>query len=229
VKHTSATTKFALAALIAVLTVVLTFSNVPLTHGQNFTNFTSADKFAIPNANATINFALCGSYQKATLENDTWVFQNLSLNDSQLRGNLKFSAENSNVTIFTYQANNPDFRSSILTYSAQGQGKQTINFGLNRSQSSSTEWMVATPGAETFIFLAEGEEWTLLPDNTVVVTGLTGNVTVVHFNFITPVDTSNLPFYQQHSVAIATASLVVITVAVALVVKVKKKPSGEIT
>jgi hypothetical protein len=227
VKLTSAANKIAHAALIAVLMVVLTFSSVPSTHGQNFTNFTSADIFAIPNANGTINFALHGSYSKATLENDAWVFQNLSLNDSQLRGSLKFSAENSNVTIFAYQANNPDFRSSILTYSAQGRGKQTINFGLNRSQSSPTEWMVVTPGRETLIFLAEGEGWTLLPDNTVVLTGLTGNVTVVHFNILAPVDTSNLPFYQQHSVAIATAVLVVITVAIALVVKVRKKPSEE--
>jgi hypothetical protein len=227
VKPTPATTKLVSSALTTVLVIVLTFSSISTTQAQNFTTFTHADKFDIPNFNATINFALNGSYSQATLENDTWVFQNLSLNDSQLRGNLKFSAENSNVTIFTYQANNPDFRSSILTYSAQGRGKQTINFGLNSSQSSPTEWMVALPGAETFVFLAEGEGWTLLPDNTVVVTGLTGNVTVVHFDFIAPVSNSNLPFYQQHSVAIATAVLVVITVAIALVIRVKRKPSEE--
>ena len=221
---TSANSEIFCSLLVAVLMLVLIFSTVLPSQAQSFSTFTPADKFSIPDYNATISFAVNGSYSEATLENNAWSFQDLSLNYSQVRRNLEFSAENSNVTILYYRYSN-DFRSEIISYSVQGQGKQTVNFDLNSSQSSPTEWMVTVPGTETLVFLAEGEGWNLLPGNTVVVTGSTSNVTVVHFSILVPVDNSNLPFYQQHSVAIVTAAAFVITVAVALVIRTKRKPN----
>ena len=59
-----------------------------------------------------------------------------------------------------------------------GLGRQTVNLGLNVSKpTSSVEWSVTIPGPDgKTVFLAENEGWKLLPDNTVVVTGITGNL-----------------------------------------------------
>jgi hypothetical protein len=70
------------------------------------------------------------------------------------------------------------------------------------------------------VFLAEGDHWNLLPDNSVVVSGLTGNVSVTHYGFNIP-NTSNLPFYEQHSVIITTLALLAVIVGVALVIHFK--------
>ncbi len=103
-----------------------------------------------------------------------------------------------------------------------GLGIQTVNLGLNVSKpTSSVEWSVTIPGPDgNTVWLAENEGWKLLPDNTVVVTGITGNLSIVHYNFGLNID-GNLPFYQAHSVAIITAIVLASTVAVAVVIRVK--------
>ena len=109
-------------------------------------------------------------------------------------------------------------RSAIVRFIVEGEGKQTVNLDLNVSQPTSAyEWSVIRPGN---VFLGEGEGWNLLPDNTVVVTGLTGNVSVVHYSFSFPSD-SNLPFYEKHSVVIITAAVLAVTISVALAIRVK--------
>ena len=209
-----------LTGLATVLTVFVVFSYFALaTQAQNDTSFTPADKFSIPRYNGTISFAVNGSYAEATLGNNTWNFRNLTLNNSQPLGTLRVSAENSNITILSYRANNTFFRSAILRYTVKGQGKQTVNLGINSSQASASEWSVIVPNN---IFLAEGEGWNLLPDNTVVITCATSNVTVVHYALNVPVD-SNLPFHQQHSIAIITAITVTATVTTAVVIKARKR------
>lgn len=85
----------------------------------------------------------------------------------------------------------------MLRYTVEGQGKQTVNLGINSGQTDVSEWSIIVDGN---VFLAQGERWNLLPDNTVVITGATGNVTVVQYSFNVPTN-SNLPFYQQHSIA----------------------------
>ena len=69
-------------------------------------------------------------------------------------------------------------------------------------------------------FLSEGNGWKLQSDNTVVVRGLVGNVTVYHFVLDIP-DESGLPFYQQHSVVLMAGAAVAVTVVAAVLVVVK--------
>jgi hypothetical protein len=105
----------------------------------------------------------------------------------------------------------------------KGVGTQTVNLGLNPSKpTSSSEWSVTIRPAGTTVWLAENEGWNLLPDNTVFVTGITGNFTVAHYNFGLNID-ENLPFYQSHSIAMITGIVLASTFAVALVIKVKER------
>lgn len=196
---------------------------------QNNTTLTPEDKFTIPLYNGTVSFAVNGTYSKATFENDSWTFTNLALVGSHTLQNFTVSAQNSNVTILSYLALNFTRQSSRLRYSVEGQGKQVFNFGQGTTggKFSGIDWSVIT-GNSTF--LAEGAGWTISPNGTIVVSGISGNVSVIHWGFFdsTSFD-SNLPFYQQHSIAIATAVSLAVAVAIAVVVKVRnsKSPSNK--
>ena len=99
----------------------------------------------------------------------------------------------------------------MIRYWAEGQGEQTFNLGLKDSTPThQSEWGIVVSGG---VFLAEGNDWRLYPDDTVTVIGQTGNISVVHYNFETTND-SDLPFYQQHSLMLITAAVVAGTVAV---------------
>ncbi len=217
------------SAGIAIIVIVLIFPWTCLnTQAQTDITFNPADKFSIPSYNGTISFAVNGTYSKATLENDTWTFTNLRLNRSQPFENFKISTQNSNVTIFSYLAFNTTLQSARLRYAVEGKGKQIFNLGLGSQEGewSGTDWSVITGNN---VFIAEGEGWTISNDGTLIVTGATGNVSIVHWGFFeNSLPSSNLPFYQQHSVAIAAAMVVAITVIVAIVIKVKSRGhSGE--
>ena len=209
-----------LAAAIILLVLPLLCSDAS---AQDTTTFTRQDKFSIPEFNGSISFALNGSYSSAMLENGTWNFKDLSLNSSQPLGNLKISVENSNMTVWSFRSFLFSSRSAQLRYNVQGIGNQTINLGLNSTQPTHPiEWSVTVPSVTVpnTVFLAEGDHWNLLPDNSVVVSGLTGNVSVTHYGFNIP-NTSNLPFYEQHSVIITTLALLAVIVGVALVIHFK--------
>jgi len=80
------------------------------------------------------------------------------------------------------------------------------------------EWSVIVGN----VWLGEGEGWTITPDGTVTVTGAVGNVSIARYSFSSSNgDTSNLPFYERHSVTIATVTTVAATVAVATLIKVR--------
>jgi hypothetical protein len=200
------------------------------TQGQNQTEFTTADKFSIPQYNTTISFALNGSYSKATLENGFWTFKNLKLdsqdlsflglNATQSLGELRISAQNSNVTIWARISVNYSFPVDLLTYYAEGEGNQTVNLGLNTSQSSSDEWSVIVMDS---VFLPLGDDWSLLTDNSVLVWGRTGNVTVAHFGF--NAEYKSLSFFLQHYVSIFTALLLAAVIFVAILIRIKTRKS----
>jgi hypothetical protein len=217
------TSKPALIGLAAAILLILVFPSLyPNAKGQDAATFTPQDKFSIPELNGSISFALNGSYSSATLENGTWSFNDLNLNNSQPLGNLKVSAENSNLTIWSFRSFNFSGRSAQLRYNVQGNGTQTINLCLNSTQPTHPiEWSVIVPGIQPRnVFLAEGDRWNLLPDNSVVVFGLTGNVSVTHYGYVIP-NNSNLPFYQQHSLIIITTALLAVIVAVAVIIRFK--------
>jgi hypothetical protein len=208
--------------VFALVIVSLLFSVCPNTQAQTNITFTPQDKFSIPETNGLIGFAVNGSCSAATLKNGTWTFTDIRFNQSQPPvGTLKISAENSNVTIFIYRATNMTVRSATLRYTVEGQGKQTVNFGFNSSQRTTTvEWGVNLDGKS---FVGAGRGWKLLPDNTIAVTGATKNATITHYSFNGANSDSNLPFYLKHSVAIITAATLTLAIAVAVVIKVKVK------
>jgi hypothetical protein len=211
------------SGFMAVIIVVLMFSCFcPSSQAQVRQYFTPLDKFIIPQLNGTISFAFNGSCSSAKLENDTWAFSDLRFNVSRPLGNLKVSTENSNMTIYSYQANNFFGRSVFLRCNVIGLGRQTVNLGLNVSKpTSSSEWTVTIPGPnEKTVFLAENEGWKLLPDDTVVVTGITGNLSIVHYNFGVNID-GTLPFSQAHSIVIITGIVLACMVAAAVVIRLK--------
>ena len=218
------TSKPALIGLAAAIILVLVFPTLcPDVKAQDGTTFTPQDKFSIPELNGSIRFALNGSYSSATLENGTWTFNDLSLNNSQPLGNLRISVEDSDITVWSFRSHLIFNRSAQLRYNVQGIGNQTIDLGLNSTQPTDpVEWTVTVPSVTVpnTVFLAVGDHWNLLPDNSVVVSGLTGNVSISHFRFNIP-NTSNLPFYQQHSVTITVVSLLAVLVVVALVIRFK--------
>jgi hypothetical protein len=201
----------------------------PNLQAQTNVFFSPADKFSIPAYNGTISFAVNGSYSKAMYENDSWTFMNLSLNGSLPIENLEFSAQNCNVTIFSYQAlNTTTFNILLLSYVVEGQGKQILNLDLGSQggSSGSAQWSVIFGNT---IFAEEGDGWNLLNNETLIVTGATGNVTIAHYDFLSSFgNNSNLPFYQQHSVAIIAAIGVAITITITVVIKVRtREHSGE--
>jgi len=215
------------------LVLIWLLANPPLcalSQAQTQTAFTTADKFSIPQYNSSISFALNGSYSAATLENGFWTFKNLKLdsqnliflglNATQGLGELRISAQNSNVTVWTYISVNYSFPVDLLSYYAEGAGNQTVNLGLNASRSSSDEWSVIVSDS---VFLPLGQNWHLLPDDSVLVWGKTGNVTVAHFSFND--EYRNLSFFMQHYVGIFTALLLVAVIVVAMVIRVRVRKS----
>lgn len=209
-----------ITGLVAVIIFVLGVSYFcPISQGQTRQTFTPSDKFIIPELNGTVSFANNGSYIEATYENNVWSFKDLRFNVNQSLGNLKISAENSNIVVRNISSFNSSFRSSRVTYIVEGAGKQTVNFDFNSSQPSSvSEWSVNLDGRS---FVGEGRGWNLLRDNTVVVTGAVKNATIVHYFFIGTLDDKNLPFYQKHSMVIITVAAVALIVAIAIILKLK--------
>lgn len=198
----------------------LLFSN---TQAQNYTSFSSADQFQIPLYNGTVSFAVNGSYSQATLYNDSWAFQNLIMNRSTTLNNFRVSAQNCNVTIFAYTASNTS-QTLRLRYSVSGDGKQIFSFGQIPGIQNSIDWYVVHTINGKSIFLTPGVDWTISPDGTVVVNAATGNFSVVHFNSgDTALLNSNLPFYEQHSVAITISAVVAIVLLLAVFITVRNK------
>jgi hypothetical protein len=213
-----ASRKTILTGLAIILIVVLTFfpmfSN---TLAQTATTFTSSDKFGIPELKGSIRFNVNGNYSSATLQNNTWVFTDLKLANSPIVRTLKISVENSNITVYYYRTFPQFGRSTSIRFNVEGQGKQSVNLGLNITKATDpSEWLITIPNGGIVV---NGIGWNLLPDNTVVVNGLRGNVTISHFNYTMPVSTG--PFYVQHSIAIITGAVAVAVIAVAVVIRIK--------
>ena len=155
----------------------------------------------------------------------------MHLAGSQPLANFTFSTQNSNVTIYSYRATNgTSFQTIRLRYLVEGHGKQILNLGLGSQGEgwrSSLEWNVIVTRAGATVFLAQGEGWTISHNGTIVIDGASGNVSVVHYNFYgsfgNSLQNSNLPFYQQHSLAITITAAVAIIIVIAVVIKIKNQ------
>ena len=188
---------------------------------QSNTSFGPNDKFYIPISEGYITFAVNGTYSQASLENDTWVFTNLQLNGSMELQTLRFSAENCNVTILSYRPSGAATQSVRLSYVVEGVGNQTVNLGFNSQKGTinSAAWNV---GVGSNHFETMGNGWKLLPDDTVLVLDSTGNVTITHYFFLGPLaNNANLPYYEQHSVALTVTIAFIITILAAAMIKIR--------
>jgi hypothetical protein len=194
------------------------FPLLPSIQAQDRTKFLPTDNFDIPQLDGTINFAVNGSYRSAVFVNNTWIFRGLILNNSQTRGNLQISAQNSKVTIIDYYSNPAYGRSQFLRYTTEGKGIQTINFNINGT-TKLDEWMMRFNGIDS---MNEKDKWYLQPDDTIVIMGQTGNITAIHYRFNRP-DESNLPFHMQHYVAITITAVLVATILVATIITIKTR------
>lgn len=214
-------------AAAALLALVFTLSILPPLNAQPAatpTAFSSKDIFSIPELNGNVSFAFNGSYTEAKLENNTWTFKGLQLDNTAAvqqygftnytdLGTLKISASDSNVTVLAFLSFNFSSQMDILALYIEGWGTQTVNLGLNgTNKQSAAEWSVLTDNGATF--LAEGSGWKLLDDNSVFINYGSGNLTVAHFNLNDP-SMANLSFLAQHYVAILSGALFAATVAVA--------------
>jgi len=215
-----ASRKTILSRLAIVLIIALTFfSMFSSALAQTNTTFTSIDKFVIPELNGSIRFNVNGTYSSASLQNNTWVFTDLKLSNSSIVRTLKISVEDSNITVYYYRTFPQFGRSTSIRFNVEGQGKQSVNFGLNTTKATNpSEWLITIPNGGIVV---EGIKWNLLPDNTVVVNDLSGNVTISHFNYTMPAATG--PFYVQHSIAIITVAVAAAVIAVAVVIRIKMR------
>jgi hypothetical protein len=222
------------AITIALLALIFTLVIAPPLDAQpaaTRTPFTSKDVFRIPDLNGNVSFAFNGSYSEAKLENNTWTFKGLQLNNSAAvqqygftnytdLGILQISASDSNVTVLAFLSFNYTLQADILALYIEGWGTQTVNLGLNATgKRPVAEWSVLTDNGATF--LAEGSGWKLLDDNSVLITYGQGNITVVHF-YLTDPSMANLSFLAQHYVAILMGAALAATVAVAGVISFRR-------
>ena len=189
---------------------------------QGVNTFYPTDKFSIPSKNGTISFAVEGTYSTATLKDGVWSFTDLLLDGSQPLEKLDVSTENSDIIIFPYLSYDYLRKISVLTYFAEGQGTQTLNIGIEAGKNQggiNIEWSVIVNDT----FVAQGNKWNITPDGTLTITGLSGNITAFYFSIGEEANNENLPFFQQHSIAILTAFAAAITIVVAIVIKTKNK------
>jgi hypothetical protein len=210
----------AMAQLAAVLVFTTVLSLLPITGAQQATTFSTTNHFDIPNLNGSIRFAYNGSYTNATLENNTWRFVGLSINGSQPQGTFTISVSDSNLTIYSFFASQSaaNFPRKSVRYYAEGEGQQVFDIGVNGTTDVS-EWWVTLPGG---VFLAEGKDWQLLSNNTIKVSGQTGNVSVVHYQYgLNRV--RDLPFLEGHSVALLTVVVVAVIMTAAVLISVNRR------
>jgi hypothetical protein len=212
---------FVNVASIATIALIILFS-ILTAQAQSSANLEPSSSFAIPELNGNINFVLNGTYAQASLQNNTWVFVNLQSIDLLRPQNMSVSVTDCNVTIASYRMFNITIVGMFLNYLVYGQGNQTFHFNpLQRGG----DWSVTFNGS----FIGENEGWLLSPGGTLTVYKAPSgsNVTLAYFVFPDALggngNNSNLPFFQRHSVIIATSIAVTITMGAAVAVTIVSK------
>jgi len=226
---------FVAGVLVLIVSLVLV-GDLYCVEAQAVTQFSSVDRFVIPTQNSTIAFALNGSYASAALEGGVWVFRDISFDDpripyfelSSLQGSneLRISVWDCNMTVWVYVNANIVLPLSILGYYVDGPGVQSVNLGLNTTRlTDGSEWSVIVGEAFAYqeqTFLSQGQGWTLQSDNSLMVYPLlSGNVTVMYYDYGDVYLDASLPFWLRHSVLILTTGAVAAIIAVTVIIRIK--------
>jgi len=198
-------------------------------HAVSTTNFLPTATFAIPENNSTIDFAYNGSYETATLENNTWFFTNLQLTPSNLtsndnpllnspnNGNLSISAQDSNVTITSFDrllTPNPEnylnntgewLTPGWLNYTINGVGNQTVKIQFGAFNETSIGVGTQNWPVNVFAVFINGRNapynnsWTFTGDNSgivngvgVIVNGASSNVSIEYAWYPVPSSASTI-------------------------------------
>jgi hypothetical protein len=185
-------------------------------HAASVTNFSPTDTFAIPENNSTIAFAYNGSYETAALVNSTWFFTDLQLTPSNLtsnddplsdspnNGNLSITAQNSNITITSFDRlliPDPSFylnntgkwlTPGWLNYTVNGVGNQTVQIQFGAFNETSSGVGNQTWPVNVYAVFIDGrnapynDSWTVTGDDGgmivngagIIVNGATSNVSI---------------------------------------------------
>jgi len=204
-------------ALAGVFLVTVSFLwGFSLAKAQNITEFTSADRFLIPETNGVIMFAVNGTYESASLQNGGWTFVNLRLNYSGAGVNITVSVKDCLINITYCRLSNTTALTATLRYFVSGQGTQIFRFNHDLK---GAYWMVTYNG---FNYLVRHRDWESKSDGTITLTGAPVNSNVSLSYRVNPGylggsgDTSDQSFFQQHSVIIAAGISAVAVVTLSL-------------
>lgn len=197
--------------------------------GQSEISFTTTDKFEIPLRNGSVSFGVEGSCEKAFLENYVWNFVNLCFVSSQSaeKLDLKVSAKDCEITISSCIIYNSTFagesaRSARVRYNVVGNGEQVFDLGLDPKFG---DWGVFFDGD----FKGENDGWRLSSDGTLIVTGITGNVTLSYYGFPASFRDSfggDDQVFSFHSVVVITSFALVFIVLLATVVRIRRSSNN---
>lgn len=202
---------------------------------QTSNAFTAATPFSIPACNATVYFALDGTYNEAALENGTWVFKGLTFSDGVTINSFNVSACDCNVTLYfsgIFRGYLKAQDSGLLQYNVTGVGVQRFNFGLSPNFAANPQYrdLMVRFSSEFFTNSSEvarmGEGWQLAPDGTVTVTGAVTGASIMYVDYSNMYNDTTQPFYVQHAVTLAAVGVVLAIVAVGLVLRFRAKKSS---
>ncbi len=154
-------------AIFSTLSLVL----APFSHAS--TIFTSTTNFPVPNYRGNIRFSQSGSYETATLENDTWTFTGLDWNG--VSGKLGVSAQNSNMTLTSYEPEAVTYNGAWLNYTVQGMGSQTINLRYDAHGFPAIYSLYIDGAAKP-----ENEGWSMPDNGHLIVTSAIANVSIFY-------------------------------------------------
>ena len=204
--------------------------------GVGTTNFSPIDTFLIPENNSTISFAYNGSYETAALVNSSWFFTNLQLTPSNLtsnddplsdspnNGNLSITAQDSNITITSFDRllipNPSDINNTgewltpgWLNYTVNGMGNQTVEmqFGMFTEKAigvGTQTWPVGVyavfidnrnaPYNESWTYTGDYSGGMIVNGVGIVVKGATSNVSIEYAWYPVPTPDSSISPQNSH-------------------------------
>ena len=191
--------------------------------GQSEIVFTPRDNFDIPVNNASIRFGVDGTYENASLENNSWNFINLRLNNTRYteKFGLRISAKDCNVTInscFEYNRTLPldTTRRARIRYDFVGEGSQVFDLGFDPTMG---HWEVVVNGE----YIAENRGWSLSSEGLLTVIGESANVSLSYFGL--PDSNLDQSFFDQHSTVIITSFVIIFVFIVSIAIRQNKKQS----
>jgi hypothetical protein len=197
------------------LTVTGATSNVKIQYSRASVDLTTADTFKIPAYNSSINFAFNGNYVYASLENDTWRFQNLFMNENEPEYGvptwaLGVSARNCNMTLTSYRALVGIDRGWV-NYTVTGVGEQVLKIDYDRFNPYPINYTVYVDGTAK----AQNDTWTLSNDGWLTITGAASSVGI-RFEWIVPDWVKDLPKRSGPSSPYNALYAIIITITIAI-------------